>query len=217
MTIPSVGSMLPLPHFAPIVERSHRHYRLAEILPILEYLDQPILPYGAITRMSKDTGIPKQTLSDGAHQRREPAMPNWFPFESGCPLKHVLPPTVEEALADHIRENWIQRGKGSVRQTVQTLAKTVFPSLPVKEMPRERFAASANWLDGFMARQGLSTPSPHPERRTSIDQEYAGCFLDQLNQAKHQSPSNRIFDFEATCSKRYLGPNKVLAEREAGQ
>jgi hypothetical protein len=64
MTTPSVGSMLHIPHFARIVKPSHRHYRPAEIRPILEYLDQPVLPDGAIARISKDTGIPKQTLSD---------------------------------------------------------------------------------------------------------------------------------------------------------
>jgi hypothetical protein len=55
--------MLPNPYFARIVKRSHHHYRPAEILPILEYLGQPILPDGAIARISEDTGIPKQNLS----------------------------------------------------------------------------------------------------------------------------------------------------------
>jgi hypothetical protein len=123
MTIPSVGSMLPLPHFAGIVKRSHRHYRPAEIRPILEYLDQPIRPYGAIARISKDTGIRKQILSDWAHHRTGPATPNWFPFESGCPVQHVLPPTVEEALADHIRENWIQKGKAPCNKWCKRLPR----------------------------------------------------------------------------------------------
>jgi hypothetical protein len=85
-----------------------------QIQPILEYLCQPILPYGSIARISKDTGIPKQTLSEWSHHRRDPTTPNWFPLEAGRPHKRALALEVEQSLAEHIRNNWIKTGKGAV-------------------------------------------------------------------------------------------------------
>jgi hypothetical protein len=206
--------MMPsIPSFKRIVKRPHRHYRRSEIDPILNDLSHPILPRGAITRISKDTGIPKQTLSEWAHHRRDPTTPNWVLFEAGRPLKRVLAPAVEASLADHIRENWINTGKGAVRQAVQTLAKTAYASLPVEGMRCGRFAASASWLDAFMTRQGFSLRTPHPERRTPINEGYASHFLQRLNEARREYPLDHIFNFDETCWKRFLGPKRVLAEK----
>jgi hypothetical protein len=93
-------------------------------------------------------------------------------------VEGVIPSTVEAALAHHIREKWIQTGKDAVKRTMQMLVKIGFSSLRVEEMRRERFATSANRLDGFLARQGFSICSPHPARRRPINHEHAAYFLD---------------------------------------
>jgi hypothetical protein len=80
-------------------------------------------------------------------------------------------------------------------------------------MQCERFTASACWLDGFIARQGLSFRTPHPKRRAPINPEYASSFLDRLSQAKHEYGSENIFNFDETCWKRSLALNQVFAEK----
>jgi hypothetical protein len=64
-----------------------------------------------------------------------------------------------------------------------------------------------------MERQHFSLRTPHPERRTPIDQEYATHFLDRLRTARQECPAERIFNFDETSWKRYVDPNKVLAEK----
>ena len=60
---------MKVPNFARIVKRDHRIYKEEEISQIMDYLSTPELPFGAITKISRDTGIPKQTLSDWRQQR----------------------------------------------------------------------------------------------------------------------------------------------------
>jgi hypothetical protein len=68
-------------------------------------------------------------------------------------------------------------------------------------------------LDGFIARHHLSLRTPHRERRTPIDQDSAEYFLEELVKAKLKYPPNRIFNFDETCWKRFLGSHVVLAEK----
>jgi hypothetical protein len=161
--------MVPVRHFKRIVKRPHRYDRRNEIEPVLDYLSEPILPYGSIPRISNGRGIPRQMITDWSRHRRDPTTPNWIPYDAGRPLKRALPPIVEESLADHVRENWVKPGKGLVREVVQTLAPTAYASLPPGEMHCERFAASACWLDRFVGWQGFSLGTPHLERQTSIE------------------------------------------------
>jgi hypothetical protein len=64
-----------------------------------------------------------------------------------------------------------------------------------------------------MERHNFSLRTPHLQRRTPIDQEYATHFLDRLRTARQEYPAERIFNFDETSWKRYVGPNKVLAEK----
>jgi hypothetical protein len=50
--------------FQRVIKRPHRGYAHKEIDSVLNYLTQRELPRGAIPRMSRDTGIPCQTLRD---------------------------------------------------------------------------------------------------------------------------------------------------------
>jgi hypothetical protein len=205
--------MLPVRHFKRIVKRPHPYDRRSEIEPILDYLSEPILPCGSIRRISNETGIPRQTITDWSRLRRDPTTSNWIPYDAGRPLKRPLPPIIEKSLADHVRENWVKRGKGPVKEVAQTLARTAYASLPPGEMQRERFAASACWRDDSMDRRVFSLRTAHPERRTPIDRDSAFHFLGRLNQAKREYPPEHILNFDETCWKRVLGPNKVLAEK----
>jgi hypothetical protein len=100
-------------------------------------------------------------------------------------------------------------GQDAVRETVQTLAKNAFASLPVEDMQVDRFCASGCWLNGFMARPHFSLQTPHPEHWASIGQDSAECFLGGLEKVKLKYPPNRIFNFDETCWKRYFCPHKA--------
>jgi hypothetical protein len=100
-----------------------------------------------------------------------------------------------------------------VRQTAQELAKDAFASLSVAEVRAHRFSASGCWLDGFVKRQEFPLRARHPEWRTSINKEDTPCFLHRLKTAKQEYPVYRIFNFDQTSWKRYLGTNKVLSQK----
>jgi hypothetical protein len=46
-----------------------------------------------------------------------------------------------------------------------------------------------------------------------MNEEYTADLLHRLNHAEQQHPANRVVDFDETCWKRHLGPEKVLAEK----
>jgi hypothetical protein len=56
--------MLPIPHFRRVAKRVHRVYKYADIADILDYLSRSILPWGAISDISDQTGIPTHTLAE---------------------------------------------------------------------------------------------------------------------------------------------------------
>jgi hypothetical protein len=118
--------MLPFLHFKRIVKRPHRHNRRTEIQPILEYLSQPILPYGSIARISKDTGIPTQTLSAWSHHRRDPTvkgekesytgdscisaagrkLPFWITAKEKTDLCHAKFKAPDDVIVRHTESGW---------------------------------------------------------------------------------------------------------------
>lgn len=205
--------MLPLPRFSRIVKRPHRVYDVAEIMPILEYLSNPVLPQGAIQQIFRDTGIPISTLSDWHSKRVNPETADWVPLAEGHPRKRALPPAVEQAVADMIRTDYIRPGKGGTRKTIASLATNAYASLPIDEMRLERFAASSRFVDGFMKRQYITLRMPHAERRTHINPDRVADFLRTLENAKAIYRPDRIFNFDETCWKCCLTPAKVLAEK----
>jgi hypothetical protein len=82
--------MISVPRFKKIVKRPHRIYCHEDIDDILIYLSNPLLPLGALAQISRDTGIPIQTLSDWRKHRTSPNESCWFPLESDHPNKRAL-------------------------------------------------------------------------------------------------------------------------------
>jgi hypothetical protein len=64
-----------------------------------------------------------------------------------------------------------------------------------------------------MERCGFCLGILHPERLTKIDQSIVTEFRNRLQSAKMRYPPNRIFKFDETSWKCYLGPQKVIAEK----
>jgi hypothetical protein len=72
------------------IKRSHHIYNHREIDDVLEYLSQPEPPRGAIAEISRDTGIPRQTLTDWHQKRIEEGGEDWFPLAQGHPKARAL-------------------------------------------------------------------------------------------------------------------------------
>jgi hypothetical protein len=62
-------------------------------------------------------------------------------------------------------------------------------------------------------RQGLSLRTPHKERRTTLDEEYAAYFLRRLDTLSNDYPPDLVFNMDETCWRLFEAPRKVLAEK----
>jgi hypothetical protein len=203
----------PIPSFPRLVKRDHRVYDNDTIAPILDYLSQEVLPWGYLPKISKDTGIPKQTLSDWRRHRRSPEGRDWFPLANGHPNKRIFSETQEEAIADYLKTNMINPGYGPVRSDIKTVASNAYSSQEISEFRHERFCASDGFVTNFMNRWNLGMRTPHAERRTDIDPDIADVFSNRLNDCKKDYPNERIYNFDETCWHIYMGPQKVIAEK----
>jgi hypothetical protein len=63
-----------------------------EIDDVRDYLSQPELPPGAIAEISRDTGIPRQTLTDWHQKRIEEGGKDWFRLAQGYPKPELSAP-----------------------------------------------------------------------------------------------------------------------------
>jgi hypothetical protein len=71
------------PAFQRVIKRPHRVYPHKQIDNVLNCLTQPELPRGPISQVSRDTGIPCQTLRDWHKQQIQETGENWFPLAQG--------------------------------------------------------------------------------------------------------------------------------------
>jgi hypothetical protein len=202
-----------IPVFSRIVKRPHRVYNKEEIEPILDYLTQEKIPWGAIAKIAYDSGIPHQTLSDWRKVRTTQGSENWFPLLEGHPNMRVFSQTQEQGLKDYITTNMINSGYGPERSDIQRVASNAYSAQSIGEFRRDRFCASSTFTSSFMKRWNLSLRTPHAERRAHIDEDQVEMFTSRLNSASSDYPLNRILNFDETCWKIYMGPKKVIAEK----
>jgi hypothetical protein len=64
-----------------------------------------------------------------------------------------------------------------------------------------------------MNRWRLGLRTPHAERRSHIDEDQAELFIRHLNSAPSDYPRSRIYNFDETCWRIYMGPRKVIADK----
>jgi hypothetical protein len=98
-----------------VIKRPHGVYTHKEINDVLNYLTQPELPRGAIPQISRDTGVPCQTLRDWHKQGTQEAGENWFSLAQGHRQARALSAENDAGSADLIQVNHIQTGKGATR------------------------------------------------------------------------------------------------------
>jgi hypothetical protein len=200
-----------IPTFKRVVKRPHHIYKREEVEDILAYLSTSSLERGAIDKISRDTGIPNQTLHDWHRARVSDA--NWFPLASGHPRARALDPDCESGIADFLRANYIQPGIGATRTDLKHLCLDCYALQTDDERHLERFCASTTFLHDLEKRQSLSLRTPHQERRTVLDEDYATYFLGRLDSLSNDYPPDLVFNMDETCWRLFEGPQKVLAEK----
>jgi hypothetical protein len=199
-----------IPTFRRVVARQHHVYQHYQIDDIVEYLGTPPLVRGAMAKIARDTGIPRQTLSDW-HQARM-RDPNWFPSALGHPRARALSESSEASIADFVRVNYITPGLGATRTALHDRCMDAYAAQADDERHRDRFSASTTFLRDFQKRQRLSLRTPHRERRTTVDPRYSSYYQQRLKYLSSLYPPNMIFNMDETCWRLFETPRKVVAQ-----
>jgi hypothetical protein len=201
-----------IPQFSRVVKRRHRIYTHVEIDPILDYLSLDVIPYGALTIISRDTGIPTSTLQDWRTQRRSENGSTWFPLAIGHPNRRIFTDAIEDAISDHLEKNLIDPGLGATRLDVKQLAINAYGSLPNESIRFERFSASPHYIGDFLERYDLKLRTPHEDRRPDVSEDAVARFLERYNSMQNDYPPDKVYNFDETCWRRIL-PRCVLAKK----
>jgi hypothetical protein len=95
----SISTFQMIPDFERIVGRPHHVYTQTQIQPILSrFAEHPTLTRGTLSQISRDTGIPRQTLRDWHMKLQEPGNEDWFPQAYGHPNRRVFAATTDAAI-----------------------------------------------------------------------------------------------------------------------
>jgi hypothetical protein len=168
---------LSIPLFPRIVKRQHRIYNHSEIDSILKFLTQAQIPWGSFSKISSDTGISVQTLSDWRKHRSSPRGENWYPLAQGHPNMRTFSEAQEKSLVEHIKINFIDTGYGPKRSDIKRMASNAYSCQDANQFRRDRFCASSSFTTSFMNRWRLRLRTPHAERRSHIDEDQAEFFI----------------------------------------
>ena len=201
------------PKFQRIENRKHSTYDHSEIEPILAFLTLPLIPHGAITKISRDTGIPQQTLSDWRGIRTTPGREQWFPNQDGRENRRIFSRETELSILDKLKQVYITPGIGAVRNDIKTISIEAYES--ESEQRYDRFTASNCFIDSFMDRHRLRLYTPRHERRTRTDLTEEENFLFRVSELKEEYPLSRIYNADETSWRLYMYPKKVLEEKGA--
>ena len=208
-----------IPVFGKIAKRNHRHYIYEDIFHVLMYLTIEIIPYGAISKISRDTGIPTQTLSDWRRNCLIHKSAEWF--EVSHSYNRALSDEIENSIFSFIDENLISTGIGAIRQDIKMLTLNAYSSLDIDEEKEnyfhDRFCASEKYIDKFMERYKISLQTPHLSRRSKIDAEYEQTFLSRMHVLLDEYQPNRIYNADETSWRLVCLPEKVLSPIGSGE
>ena len=205
------SELMLIPKFEKVTSRMHRSYDISEILPILQFLSHPSLPRGSITKISNDTGIPHQTLSDWHRIRSTPGKSDWIPNEDGHPNRRIFSPETEDIISQKLKEELIATGIGATREDIKLICIDTYQS---DADPRfEKFSASNCFVDGFMERNELRLYTPRHGRSTTINPKCEADFKEQLARIRDQYSECKIYNADETSWRIFMSPKRVIAEK----
>jgi hypothetical protein len=203
---------IEVPTFNRIVKNVHRTYQKNDIAVILDFLLNPSLTRGSLTKVSDDTGIPVQTLFSWREHRTTREGKTWFPQCNGHPNRRIFAPGVEDSIGDFILSNFIESGKGVTRKLVAEIVQNTFRNADDGTTNCARFCASSKYVSNFLSRQQLSLRKPHYCRRLDPEEGEIERFCTAFEEIKQMYPPGRIYNFDETCWQIWIPPERVLAK-----
>lgn len=196
--------MDPFPH---VFTRKRHNYRkvLTEDTKqrLREALSPQLLPRGLITEIQRQTGIPRACLT----RWRALLLQGKEPWQKPQRRPHYgLPPETEDEIYQAIRAR-IEAREYCPRALLRSLANQY--GRPVNP----NFKAGRSWVRGFLQRHSLSLRVAHPRRRTAPNDAMLAAFLQELELARRELPSSRIFNMDETAWRLFNGQLTTIARR----
>ena len=202
--------MATLPVYHRLVKRPHGFYRSLwdsddpEVQQLFAELADIRLPFGRLTQISDETGIPYKTLQDWrSHLLKDPAYTPRYPRRG---ISARVDYEIEEEVANFLRREYVERSRYCPMAVVKGRIEAA-----VRERTGEDFTAGRTYLKKFLKRHGLSLRVPHVRRRTAPDDEKVAEFLLDVDAVRDQFPENLIYNVDETCWRLLNGPVKTLA------
>ena len=161
---------------------------------------------GRMTEIANSTGIPKRTLENWrSHLQKDHT---WRPEHGHKGIPRKLDAKIEEAVAAELLEKFVDKQAYCSRTTVLQYLQRAADSAGIGYMNLGR-----KYVDGFLARNGLSLRAAHLKRRTAPDDTVIAQFVDRMGLVMNQFPPQLVVNVDETCWRLVNGQLKTLARR----
>ena len=172
-----------------------------------------------ISELSRESRVKRTTLSTWRQKLK--VDPNYRPDPNALGRHLALPEEVEQELADHIRKEYIAKGRMLTMSSLSALARAAYNELN-ETSPEDKgreFKASNNWDYGFLGRREMALRTPHMKRRTVPDDTQVAKFLQEMEVAMFQFRKDLTYIINVDESAWHTLPNVplVIADRGADE
>jgi len=164
--------------------------------------------HGSITRISKETGIPKTTLCGWRTKlindpNFSPVIPNY------SNSKQSLDQNVETKLARYIRMTFINKGH-LISKKLLLMKCNIYLA---DEVEKRKNMFSKRWLDGFLKRNNFSFKKVRPKRRPDVSPDSLDSFLKDFAEINETYGPESIYNMDETSWVVNKPPNKTIATK----
>ena len=197
----------PMDAFPRVFTRKRHNYRKVLSDDMKQRLREALSPQsitrGLIAEIQRQTGIPRACLT----RWRALLLQGREPWQTPHRRPHYgLPQQTEDAIYDAIRAR-IEGHEYCPRALLRSLANQYGRQV------NPNFKAGRSWVKGFLRRYGLSLRVAHPRRRTAPNDGVLAAFLQELELATRELPSNLIFNMDETAWRLFNGQLTTIARR----
>ena len=193
--------------FPCVFTRKRHNYRkvLSEDMKerLREALGPPSITRGLIAEIQRQTRIPRACLT----RWRALLLQGKDPWQVPHRRPHYgLPRETEDAIYDALIAR-IDGHEYCPRALLRSLANHYGRQV------NPNFKAGRSWVKGFLRRYNLSLRVAHPRRRTAPNDAVLAAFLQELELATRELPSNLVFNMDETAWRLFNGKLTTIARR----